>query len=121
MFPIYKGMYERGADPPQPGSSADRDLVIQWAKDLGRSLDYLQTRQDIDGTKLAFFGWSLGGIYGPLLTAVDGRFKASVLESGGLPATPATCCLGPLPEADPFNFAQRDRTPRSCSTAVVIS
>jgi hypothetical protein len=44
------------------GSAFHRDHVIAWSKDLGRSLDYLDTRKDIDGTKVAYFGNSLGGL-----------------------------------------------------------
>jgi eukaryotic-like serine/threonine-protein kinase len=101
LFPIYKGMYERrdgfvpGSGPP----ASHRDHVIEWAKDLGRSLDYLETRKDIDFTKVAYFGDSLGGIQGALLPAVEKRIKAAILSSGGLTVT-----LHPLPEADPFNF-----------------
>ena len=31
-----------------------RDHVVDWSKDLGRSIDYLETRPDIDRSKLAF-------------------------------------------------------------------
>jgi pimeloyl-ACP methyl ester carboxylesterase len=94
-------MYERrdgfvpGAGPP----ASHRDHVIAWAKDLSRSLDYLETRKDIDGTKVAYFGDSLGGIQGALQPAVEKRIKAAILSSGGLSLT-----VRPRPEADPFNF-----------------
>jgi len=73
--------------------------VIAWAKDLGRSLDYLETRKDIDGTKVAYFGFSAGGAEGAALPAVEKRIKAAILYSGGLQLT-----IHYLPEADPFNF-----------------
>jgi formylglycine-generating enzyme required for sulfatase activity/dienelactone hydrolase len=112
LYPLYKGTYERRSGPHPPwGSSADRDRTIQWAKDFSRSIDYLQTRPDIDREKLAFYGFSMGAIYGPLVAAVDGRLKATVLVAGGLPAHGISCCFRPLPEADTFNFAPRDRTP----------
>ena len=34
--------------------------------------------------KLAFYGLSTGATWGTILTAVEGRFKASVLMAGGL-------------------------------------
>jgi len=78
---------------------AGRDLVIQWAKDLRRAIDYLETRKDIDSKRLAYFGRSLGAIWGPVMTAVEPRIKASVLLAGGLP-------FDTLPdEIDPINFA----------------
>jgi formylglycine-generating enzyme required for sulfatase activity/dienelactone hydrolase len=101
IVPIYKGTYERrdgfvvGRNPP----AFQRDHVIAWAKDLGRSLDYLETRKDIDGTKVAYFGLSMGAFWGTLLPAVEKRIKTAILWSGGLEPT-----IHYLPEADPFNF-----------------
>jgi eukaryotic-like serine/threonine-protein kinase len=77
---------------------AYRDYVIQWARDLGRSIDYLETRKDLDTTKLGYFGLSWGGMLGGLMPAVEPRLKAAVLLVAGLSRNPV------LPEADPFNF-----------------
>jgi len=122
LYPIYMGTYERRItssavrqtpeEVVQPGSAclpvgpkAGRDLVMQWAKDLGRSIDYLETRQDIDSHRLAYYGLSLGAVWGPVLTAVEPRFKASVLVAGGLP-------FEKLPsEIEPLNFAPRVKIP----------
>lgn len=108
MLPIYKGMYERrdGLKLPLPFQTAFyRDHVIMWSKDLGRSLDYLRQRKDIDPTKLAYFGYSLGGDRGPVLLAVERRFRAAILSSGGLLLERA------LPEVDSFNFATHVKIP----------
>jgi dienelactone hydrolase len=101
IVPIYKGMYERrdGFMPAGNPPAFQRDHVIAWSKDLGRSLDYLETRKDIDGTKVAYFGDSTGGNQGALQPAVEKRIKAAILSSGGLQLT-----IHYLPEADPFNF-----------------
>jgi dienelactone hydrolase len=103
VLPIYKGMYERrdgfvagSGNPP----AFQRDHEIAWSKDLGRTLDYLETRKDIDSTKVAYFGDSAGGTQGALLPAIEKRIKASILSSGGL-----QLMIRYLPEADPFNFA----------------
>ena len=107
IVPIYKGMYDRrdglvpGGQPP----AFFRDHVIAWSKDLGRSLDYLETRKDIDSTKMAYFGDSLGGAEGALLLAVEKRIKAAILSSGGFQLR------HDLPEVDPFNFATHVTTP----------
>ena len=49
VFPIYQGMFERFAgttDYPQADQmNAYRDMAIQWSKDLGRTIDYLETRR----------------------------------------------------------------------------
>ena len=52
MYPIYKGTYERWAGGSPAEKSAERDLVVQWRKDLGRAIDYLETRPDIDVNRL---------------------------------------------------------------------
>ena len=109
MFPIYKGTFERGANPyssPWPNTSnAYRDRVIMFSKDLGRSIDYLETRPDIDHEKLAYEGFSWGAPLGSLLPGVEHRFKALVLISGGFWLQRA------LPEADQINFAPRVKAP----------
>jgi eukaryotic-like serine/threonine-protein kinase len=122
LYPIYAGTYERGLkfvgrrekpeEVVQPGSAclpvtplAATELVEHWAKDLGRSIDYLETRGDIDFHRLAFYGLSLGAVWGPVLTAVEPRLKSSVLVAGGLP-------FERLPsEIEPLNFASRVKIP----------
>jgi dienelactone hydrolase len=105
LLPVYKGTYERRSDSARPGASARRDLLIQWAKDLGRSIDYLETRKDIDASRLAFYGFSLGAAYAPVLTAVEKRFRASIVLGGGFTGRPLP------PEAEAINFAPRVRVP----------
>jgi len=107
ILPAYKGMLERG-----PGAyyhwlgqpNRWRDMNLEWSKDLGRSLDYLQTRPDMDVGKLAYFGNSLGAAVGPQLIAVEPRFKAALLISGGsFEKVPA--------EVDSWNYAPRVKIP----------
>jgi dienelactone hydrolase len=101
LYPVYKGMYERRVKGALSGIALERELVIPWAKDLGRAIDYLETRDDIDPGRLAFYGFSLGARYGPVLTAVEPRLKVSVLLAGGFSRDELA------PEVDPFNFAPR--------------
>jgi eukaryotic-like serine/threonine-protein kinase len=103
VYPVYKGMYERRI----PFSFAPhewRDMIVLWSKDLSRTLDYLEERPDIDAGTLGYYGFSAGAIYGPIFTAVDARFRASVLLAGGALA-------GPAPEANVVNFAPRASVP----------
>jgi eukaryotic-like serine/threonine-protein kinase len=108
MFPIYRGTFGRqtelNSDLPNE-TVAYRDYVVQWAKDLGRSIDYLETRTDIDAGKTAYFGFSWGGRLGGLLLAVEPRLKVGVLHVAGLKFQRA------LPEADPVNFVRRITIP----------
>lgn len=107
LFPIYKGMFERWDDVIERprNSSFFRDHVIAWSKDLARSIDYLETRPDIDRTRLAFEGYSMGAGFGALFPALENRFRALVLLSPGLFLNIR------LPEADQLNFAPRVKTP----------
>jgi predicted esterase len=104
VYPVYKGMYERRV-PFTFAPQEWRDMMVAWSRDLGRTIDYLETRRDVDARKLAYYGFSSGAVYGPVLTTVDGRFAASVLLGGGLnlPGLP--------PEMANANFAPRCRVP----------
>jgi hypothetical protein len=62
MYPVYKGTYERGTGAVWEGRSGERDVIVPWSKDLSRSIDYLETRPDIDVKRLAFYGSSSGGM-----------------------------------------------------------
>ena len=105
--PIYSGLWERRSDGGRLGPNAYRDMVIQWSKDMGRTLDYLDTRDDIDSNRIAFFGISLGARYGPILTAVNPRFQASILFAGRLHAYQ----MDDPPEVIPLHFAPRSKVP----------
>jgi eukaryotic-like serine/threonine-protein kinase len=108
LFPVYAGTLERQAElktDVDTGSVAYRDSVIQWTQDLSRSIDYLQTRKDIDVQKLGYFGFSWGGAMGGIIPAVEPRLKAAVLHVAGL------WFERPLPEADPLNFVPRVTIP----------
>jgi formylglycine-generating enzyme required for sulfatase activity/dienelactone hydrolase len=110
LVPIYRGTYGRGGnallDTDQPSETvAYREVVVQWVRDLGRSIDYLQTRGDIDMDRLAFFGTSWGARMGVLMLAVEPRFQAAILFVGGLKHQRA------LPEADPSSYVHRVTAP----------
>jgi len=105
LFPMYKGTYERRLERPPEGPNAMRDLTIARMKDLQRSVDYLHTRADIDRDRLAYFGVSLGARLGNISLAVEPRFRAAVLWSGGFPTSTK------FPEIDEINFAPRVKMP----------
>ena len=103
VYPVYRGMYERGVRAPG-GPHAERELFIAWSRDLGRTIDYLETRSDIDTKRLAFYGISLGASAGVVLTALERRLAASVLQGAGYYSEA-------VPEIDPLNFAPRVAVP----------
>jgi formylglycine-generating enzyme required for sulfatase activity/dienelactone hydrolase len=84
LYPIYKGTYERREKIVLPGTSHDLQYLTQRSKDLGRSIDYLATRPDIDSEKLAYLGVSMGSAEGVIYTAlVQDRLKTAVFLDGG--------------------------------------
>jgi serine/threonine protein kinase len=107
MFPVYKGMFERWDDFKRlpKDTLVYREHLIDWSKDLGRSIDYLETRPDIDCGKLAFQGTSFGAAIGAILPAIEDRLRVLVLESPGF------TLYKQLPEGDQLNFAPRVKAP----------
>jgi dienelactone hydrolase len=108
ICPIYKGTNERHDDlksDEQDETVFYKDHVIMWRKDIGKTIDYLETRKDIQADKIAFLGWSWGGFVGGIMPAVEKRFKAVVLNVGGMEMNKA------LPEADQINFLPRVTEP----------
>lgn len=90
FYPVYKGTFERRDDALvqtyQMGGTSHRytEFMIQLVKDFKRCIDYLETRQDIDSNKLAYYGMSWGGWLGAVIPAVEDRLKTSVLLAGGV-------------------------------------
>jgi dienelactone hydrolase len=112
VMPLLMGTWERDdsaftiSGAPRNGSVRERELKILWHKEVRRTLDYLEARPDIDGERFGFYGISWGGREGSIALAVEPRFRAAVLNVGG---------LGPnnyaLPEIDGVNYLPRVRTP----------
>jgi len=109
IYPVYKGTFERGdpgltSDYPNP-TSAFREHVFSWAKDVSRAIDYLETRPEIAPDRIAFMGVSWGAAMAPIFVALEPRFKACVLLVGGFYLQRSA------PEVDAFNFAPRIKAP----------
>ena len=110
LYPIYKGTFERGDNSMATVIDYDMnshqytDIFIQEVKDFRRCIDYLETRPDIDGKKLAYYGMSWGGANGAIIPAVEERLKASVLLAGGFYGNAR-------PEASQINYVTRVKVP----------
>ncbi|MCZ6759128.1 MAG: SUMF1/EgtB/PvdO family nonheme iron enzyme [Gemmatimonadetes bacterium] len=88
-------------------STTYRDRRINWVQELSRTIDYLESRDDIDADRLGYYGYSWGGLAAPIVLVVEEqRFDAAVLNVGGLDDSQQY-----LPEVDPINFVTRVRTP----------
>jgi len=103
IYPIYQGTYERRKEEPD-GPSARRDLHVQWAKDFFRAVDYLETRDDIDMNRLAYYSLSMGAYFGPIPVALEPRITTAVFASGGLR-------FNTPPEIQPANFMPHVKVP----------
>ena len=84
-----------------------RQISIQRGQDVRRTVDYLETRPDIDRSRIAFYGFSLGAQLAPVYLAIEPRFRTGVLLSGGFETWTIP------PETDPVNF----RAPRQTACA----
>ncbi|MBM3790645.1 MAG: hypothetical protein FJW35_09895, partial [Acidobacteria bacterium] len=109
LYPVYKGTFERGspalmAISDGAESHAYTEFLVQLVKDFRRSVDYLETRPDIDGGRLAYYGMSWGAWLGSIIPAVESRLAASVLVAGGFMGRAR-------PEAHELNYVTRVRTP----------
>ena len=103
LYPVYQGTFERHGSA-QAGESGARDMQVQWAKDVFRAVDYLETRTDIDMQRLGYYSLSMGAFFGPIPVALEPRIKVAVFAAGGLR-------YGYPPEIQPANFAPRVKVP----------
>jgi eukaryotic-like serine/threonine-protein kinase len=105
-YPILKGTYERQQKVTAPGAAQDVTYMTERYKDIARTLDYLETRPDIDKSKFAYLGVSMGSAEGVVYAALaQERFKAVILLDGGY-------FLNPQPTGtDAADFAPRLKKP----------
>ncbi len=101
FHPIYKDTYERhtGLGQNREPTRVYVDRKIRWIQDVRRSVDYLETRTDIDHERIGYWGLSWGAEHGPIVLATEERLRAGVLMDGGALFVPV------LPEADESRFA----------------
>ena len=66
-----------------PTSYLNRDATIQTVIDLRRGIDYLETRSDIDASRVGFIGFSQGAMLGTPFCGMEKRVKAVCLVVGG--------------------------------------
>jgi hypothetical protein len=76
----------RRDEPPISFTERDRDEHIQLTVDLRRAVDLLLAREDVDPQRIAYHGFSYGGMVGGLLAGVEDRLAAYALivADGGL-------------------------------------
>ncbi|MGD0444967.1 MAG: bifunctional serine/threonine-protein kinase/formylglycine-generating enzyme family protein [Edaphobacter sp.] len=106
MYPIYEETYERRVKFSMPGGAQNIQMTTDWYKDASRSLDYLATRGDIDNSRLAYLGVSMGSASGVIITSLmQDRLKTAIFLDGGYFLDP------PPPGGDQADFAPRMKKP----------
>jgi hypothetical protein len=80
IYPVYQKLYERRSTTVTlPGPTLQRATLVDWRKDVGRSIDYLETRDDIDKSRIAYLGVSQGSAYGVVIAASRGSIQGGRL------------------------------------------
>jgi eukaryotic-like serine/threonine-protein kinase len=106
MYPIYENTYERRVTYSLPGGAQNLQLTTDWYKDGARALDYLATRKDIDSSKVAYLGVSMGSAQGVISSALmQDRLKTAILLDGGF------FLDNPPAGGDQADFAPRVKVP----------
>jgi dienelactone hydrolase len=88
-----------------PDTAEGRETLFQDSKDIGRSIDYLETRPDIDRNRVGYLGVSYGAALGVNFAAVEDRIKTVVMLDGGFYNE------APLPGTDQADFAPHLKAP----------
>jgi hypothetical protein len=84
-----------------------RDVIVERVTDLRRALDYLETRSDIDPSRISYMAMSPGG-FKLMLPAIESRYRSILFTGASIePEAPQQ-----IPEANPINFVSRIRTPK---------
>ena len=113
FWPVIRGTYSR-SDPEQPTGMNNTwpkptreyvDLARSWVMEMRRSIDYLETRAELDAGRIAYYGTSWGGRYAAIVPAVEPRIGAVISIIGGLASGTA------LPEVDQINYVTRVTVP----------
>ena len=110
IWPAYKGSMNRISDrgitfPSNPDQfRLFRQLLSYWTVDTSRTIDYLQSRDDMDPNNIFYIGMSYGGLYTPHVLLFEDRFNAAILYVGG-----ANRFIPPM--SDGMNHYPRIKTP----------
>lgn len=106
LYPVYEDTYERRFKHELPGEPDNVDEPVDWYKDAARSLDYLDSRPDIDKDRMAYLGVSMGSADGVIIaTLLQDRLRTAIFLDGGYFLVPVS------PGTDQADFAPRMKKP----------
>jgi formylglycine-generating enzyme required for sulfatase activity len=107
-----EGFFDRPAPPdfidPDTRSPQFVDYVVTQVTELRRGLDYLETRKDLDTSRIAFIGPSAGSWAGVILTALESRYRSVVFIGTGIAPEDVTDVL----PTNRIHFAPRIAAPK---------
>lgn len=66
-----------------PTRYRSREVITQSVFDLRRAIDFIESREELDHQRIGYYGISLGGIIGTILSGVDDRVKVPVIALAG--------------------------------------
>tara|TARA_A100001234_G_scaffold126195_1_gene110675 strand:+ start:829 stop:3084 length:2256 start_codon:yes stop_codon:yes gene_type:complete len=107
IWPAWKGSLNRM--PENVASNEDtlrrfRNQFVAWVNDTDKTLDYLETRNDIDTENIFYLGMSYGALFNTHTLLFENRYKGAILYVGGsFPTYP--------PLSDGINHLPRIKTP----------
>ena len=111
MYPVYEDTYERRVQNLLPANPDSVNEPIDWYKDAARSLDYLDTRTDIDKSHIAYLGVSMGSAEGVVFAALlQDRLCTAIFLDGGYFLVPA-----------PHGIDQADFAPRMKKPVLMVN
>jgi formylglycine-generating enzyme required for sulfatase activity/predicted esterase len=108
VVPVYQGTYERFRAPWDPSDQVRNER--EWVErrwDLGRAIDYIEGRADMDAARLGFIGVSFGASTALPIVAMESRLRTALLLSSGMPHQGQA----QTPFVDPINYAPRITMP----------
>lgn len=60
-----------------------RTVISQTVFDLRRTIDFIETRKELDSNRIGYYGISLGGIIGTVFSGVEKRIKVPIVALAG--------------------------------------
>jgi eukaryotic-like serine/threonine-protein kinase len=109
LWPVFKGSYERwDTFLNLQGEASQRQWrarMFEWRQEMGRALDVMAARRDIDIQRVGYVGVSFGSSMPLPILAVEDRFKVAVLLAAGISYRRVP------PEADSINYVSHITMP----------
>jgi hypothetical protein len=84
------------------------DYTVRQVTEFRRALDYLETRSDIDSSRIGFYAVSAGSWQGVVLAGVENRYRSVLLVGSGIEPEEIT----DTPAANRINFAPHIAGPK---------